>query len=127
VLVTEEMVASMRPGSVIVDISVDQGGAVETIRMTTHSDPTYVEHGVVHYGVGNMPGAVPRTSTYALTNVTLPYAVAIAAHGLEEAVRQDPVLAGGVNVYRGAVTSSPVAEAHGMEDAPLSRLIPGVA
>src|SRR5918999_737994 len=126
VLVTEEMVASMRPGSVIVDISVDQGGCVETIEMTTHSDPTYVRHGAVHYGVGNMPGAVPRTSTYALTNVTLPYAVAIATNGLEEAVRDDPVLARGVNVYRGAVTSSPVAEAHGMEHAPLSRLIQGV-
>jgi alanine dehydrogenase len=127
VLVTEEMVASMRPGTVIVDISVDQGGSVATIRMTTHSDPTYVEHGVVHYGVGNMPGAVPRTSTYALTNVTLPYAVEIATHGLEEAARRDAVLARGVNVYRGAVTSPPVAEAHGMEGAPLSQLIPGVA
>jgi alanine dehydrogenase len=127
VLVTEEMVASMRPGTVIVDISVDQGGCVATIRMTTHSDPTYVEHGVVHYGVGNMPGAVPRTSTYALTNVTLPYAVEIATRGLEEAARRDAVLARGVNVYRGAVTSPPVAEAHGMEGAPLSRLIPGVA
>jgi alanine dehydrogenase len=127
VLVTEEMVASMRPGTVIVDISVDQGGSVATIRMTTHSDPTYVEHGVVHYGVGNMPGAVPRTSTYALTNVTLPYAVEIATHGLEEAARRDAVLARGVNVYRGAVTSPPVAEAHGMEGTALSRLIPGVA
>jgi alanine dehydrogenase len=127
VLVTEEMVASMRPGSVIVDISVDQGGSVETIRMTTHSDPTYVVHAVVHYGVGNMPGAVPRTSTYALTNVTLPYAVEIATRGLEEATRRDAVLAKGVNVYRGAVTSQPVAEAHGMEGAALSRLIPGVA
>ena len=127
VLVTEEMVASMRPGTVIVDISVDQGGSVATIRMTTHSDPTYVEHGVVHYGVGNMPGAVPRTSTYALTNVTLPYAVEIATHGLEEAARRDAVLAKGVNVYRGAVTSPPVAEAHGMEGTALSRLIPGVA
>jgi alanine dehydrogenase len=126
VLVTDEMVASMRPGSVIIDISVDQGGCVETIRMTTHSDPTYVEHGVVHYGVGNMPGAVPRTSTYALTNVTLPYAVEIAGHGLEEAVRRDPVLARGVNVYRATVTSAPVAEAHSMEGTPLSRLIPGV-
>jgi alanine dehydrogenase len=121
------MVASMRPGTVIVDISVDQGGSVATIRMTTHSDPTYVEHGVVHYGVGNMPGAVPRTSTYALTNVTLPYAVEIATHGLEEAARRDAVLARGVNVYRGAVTSPPVAEAHGMEGTALSRLIPGVA
>jgi alanine dehydrogenase len=127
VLVTEEMVASMRSGSVIVDISVDQGGSVETIRMTTHSDPTYVVHAVVHYGVGNMPGAVPRTSTYALTNVTLPYAVEIATRGLEEAARRDAVLAKGVNVYRGAVTSQPVAEAHGMEGAALPRLIPGVA
>jgi alanine dehydrogenase len=127
VLVTEEMVGSMRPGSVIIDISVDQGGSVETIRMTTHSDPTYVEHGVVHYGVGNMPSAVPRTSTYALTNVTLPYAVAIASGGLEDAVRQDPVLARGVNVYGGLVTNAPVAEAHGLEHEPLSSAVPGVS
>ena len=89
-LVTEEMVASMRPGSVIVDIAIDQGGCVETARMTTHSDPTYVEHGVVHYCVGNMPGAVPNTSTYALTNVTLPYALDIATKGLERAVARRP-------------------------------------
>jgi alanine dehydrogenase len=125
VLITEEMVSRMRPGSVIVDVSVDQGGCVETIRMTTHSDPTYVEHGVVHYGVGNMPGAVPRTSTYALANVTLPYAVAIASQGLEDAVRDDPALAGGVNVYAGDVTNAAVAEAHGLEHVPLSRSIPG--
>ncbi|MGH2674397.1 MAG: alanine dehydrogenase [Actinomycetota bacterium] len=127
VLVTEEMVASMRPRSVIVDISVDQGGCVETIRMTTHSDPTYVERGIVHYGVGNMPGAVPRTSTYALTNVTLPYAVEIASRGLEDAVREDPVLARGVNVYAGAVTNAAVADAHGLEHTPLSRSIQGAA
>jgi alanine dehydrogenase len=127
VLVTEEMVESMRPGSVIVDISVDQGGCVETIRMTTHSEPTYVEHGVVHYGVGNMPGAVPRTSTYALTNVTLPYAVAIASKGLEDAVREDPVLAKGVNVYGGAVTNAAVAEAHGLEHAAVSSAIAGAS
>ncbi|HXF36803.1 MAG TPA: alanine dehydrogenase [Actinomycetota bacterium] len=125
VLVTEEMVASMRPGSVIVDIAIDQGGCVETSRMTTHSDPTYAVHGVVHYCVGNMPGAVPNTSTYALTNVTLPYAMAIAAHGLEEAVRRDPALALGVNVYGGRVTNAGVAEAHGVEAAPLSELIAG--
>jgi alanine dehydrogenase len=125
VLITEEMVSRMRPGSVIVDVSVDQGGCVETIRMTTHSDPTYVEHGVVHYGVGNMPGAVPRTSTYALANVTLPYAVAIASRGLEEAVREDAALAGGVNVYAGEVTNAAVAEAHGLEHVPLSRSFPG--
>jgi alanine dehydrogenase len=126
VLVTEDMVASMRPRSVIIDISVDQGGCVETIEMTTHSDPTYVRHDVVHYGVGNMPGAVPRTSTYALTNVTLPYAVAIAERGLEDAVREDPVLARGVNVYGGQVTNAAVAEAHGLEHASLSSAIPGV-
>src|SRR5207247_8113785 len=91
-LVTEEMVASMRPGSVAIDISIDQGGSVETSHMTTHSNPTYVVHDVVHYAVGNMPGAVPNTSTYALTNVTLQYAVAMAAQGMEEAMRAHPVL-----------------------------------
>ena len=125
VLVSEEMVGGMRPGSVIIDISVDQGGCIETIEMTTHSDPTYVRHDVVHYGVGNMPGAVPRTSTYALTNVTLPYAVQIAQRGLEDAVRADPVLARGVNVHGGVVTSAPVAEAHGLDHAPLSSVIDG--
>jgi alanine dehydrogenase len=125
VLVTEEMVASMRPGSVIIDISVDQGGCVETIRMTTHSDPTYVVDGVVHYGVGNMPGAVPRTSTYALTNVTLPFVMAVAERGLEDAVRESAPLALGVNVYGGAVTNAAVAEAHDMDHVPLSSVIPG--
>jgi alanine dehydrogenase len=124
-VVSEEMVSSMRPGSVVIDISIDQGGCIETSRMTTHSDPTYVVHGVVHYCVGNMPGAVPNTSTYALTNVTLPYALAIAERGLEEAVREDPTLAGGVNVYGGEVTNEAVAEAHGIEAAPLSSLIGG--
>jgi alanine dehydrogenase len=124
VLVTEEMVAEMRPGSVVVDISIDQGGSIATSRMTTHSDPTFEVHGVVHYGVGNMPGAVPRTSTYALTNVTLPYAVEIAGRSLEDAVRNDPVLGKGVNVYGGRVTSAPVAEAHGLEHSPLSDAIP---
>jgi alanine dehydrogenase len=113
-LVTEEMVSSMRPGSVIVDIAVDQGGCVATTRMTTHSDPTYVEHGVVHYCVGNMPGAVPNTSTYALTNVTLPYAIDIASKGLARAVREDPALALGVNAHAGALTNEGVAEAHGL-------------
>jgi alanine dehydrogenase len=124
-VVTEEMVSSMRPGSVVIDISIDQGGCIETSRMTTHSDPTYVVHGVVHYCVGNMPGAVPNTSTYALTNVTLPYALEIAERGLEEAVRDDPTLAGGVNVYGGEVTNEAVAEAHGIEATPLSSLITG--
>jgi len=126
-LVTEEMVSSMRPGSVIIDISIDQGGSVETSHMTTHSDPTYVMHDVVHYAVGNMPGAVPNTSTYALTNVTLPYAQAIADHGLEDAVRRDPAVALGVNAYAGELTNRGVAEAHGLEAVQLSTLIDGAA
>jgi alanine dehydrogenase len=126
VIVSEEMVASMRPGSVIVDIAIDQGGCVATSRMTTHSDPTYVVHDVVHYCVGNMPGAVPNTSTYALTNVTLPYALDIAGRGLEEAVREDTVLAGGVNIYAGSVTNEGVSGAHGLEYVPIHELIDGV-
>jgi alanine dehydrogenase len=124
-LVTEEMVASMRTGSVVIDIAIDQGGCFETSHMTTHSDPTYVVHDVVHYCVGNMPGAVPNTSTYALTNVTLPYALAIAEHGLEDAVRADPALAGGVNAYGGALTYEPVADAHQMDWVPVASAIPG--
>ena len=126
-LVTEEMIASMRPGSVVVDISIDQGGCFATSRMTTHSDPTFVVHDVVHYCVGNMPGAVPNTSTYALTNVTLPYAIEIAAGGLEEAVREDPVLAGGLNAYAGTLTNQAVAEAHAMEWTPVASAIPPAA
>jgi alanine dehydrogenase len=115
-LVTEEMVKSMQPGSVIVDVAIDQGGSIETIdRVTTHSDPTYVKHGVVHYAVANMPGAVPRTSTIALTNVTIPYAVKIASKGLEKAVAEDRALARGVNVYKGYVTYPAVAESLGLE------------
>jgi alanine dehydrogenase len=124
-LVTRAMVASMRPGSVVIDISIDQGGCIETAHMTTHSNPTYVVDGVVHYCVGNMPGAVPNTSTYALTNVTRPYASAIAERGLEEALRADPALARGLNTYQGALTNLPVAEAHGLEHVPTSSLIPG--
>jgi alanine dehydrogenase len=119
-LVTREMVASMRSGSVVVDIAIDQGGCVESSRMTTHSDPTYVEHDVVHYCVGNMPGAVPNTSTYALTNVTLPYAIAVASKGLERAVRDDTALARGVNAHAGALTSDGVAQAHGLPFTPLA-------
>ena len=125
VIVSEEMVASMRPGSVIVDIAIDQGGCVATSHMTTHSDPTYLVHDVVHYAVGNMPGAVPNTSTYALTNVTLPYALDIAGRGVEEAVRADQALAGGVNVYAGSVTNEGVAVAHGIEFTLLHQLIDG--
>jgi alanine dehydrogenase len=126
-LVTEEMVASMRPGSVIIDISIDQGGSVETSRMTTHSDPTYVVHDVVHYCVGNMPGAVPNTSTYALTNVTLPYALSIAEAGLEDALRADPALASGLNTYGGVLSNQAVGEAHDLEWMPVSVAIPGAA
>jgi len=125
VIVSEEMVASMRPGSVIVDIAIDQGGCVATSRVTTHSHPTYVVNDVVHYCVGNMPGAVPNTSTYALTNVTLPYALDIAGKGLEEAVRQDEVLAGGVNIYAGSVTNEGVSGAHGLEYVSVHELIDG--
>jgi alanine dehydrogenase len=119
-IVSEDMVQTMRAGSVIVDISIDQGGCVETAHVTTHSDPTYVVHDVVHYCVGNMPGAVPRTSTYALTNVTLPYAIDIASKGLEGAVRDDPALAPGVNTYAGLLTNHGVAEAHGLTFVPLA-------
>jgi alanine dehydrogenase len=126
-LVTEDMVKAMRPGSGIVDISIDQGGCVETARMTTHSDPTYIVHDVVHYCVGNMPGAVPRTSTYALTNVTTPYAIDIATRGLDDAIRHDPALALGVNVYEGKLTNDGVAEAHGLAVTPLAALVPGLS
>ena len=122
-LVSAETVGAMRPGAVLVDISIDQGGCFETSHVTTHSDPTYVVDGVVHYCVGNMPGAVPRTSTYALTNVTLPYVVAIADRGLEGAVRSDAALALGVNVVHGAITNDGVAEAHGLDAVRLSSLI----
>jgi alanine dehydrogenase len=116
----------MKPGAVLVDISIDQGGCFETSHMTTHSRPTYVVDGIVHYCVGNMPGAVPRTSTYALTNVTLPYVLAIAERGLEGAIRDDPALALGVNVYAGQVTNAGVAEAHGLDRVPLSSLVDGL-
>jgi alanine dehydrogenase len=112
-VVTEEMVASMKPGSVVVDISIDQGGCIATSRMTTHDQPTYVAHGVVHYCVGNMPGAVPHTSTYGLTNVTVPYATRL-ANGVGDALRADPGLLAGLNVAQGEVTNDGVAAAHGM-------------
>jgi alanine dehydrogenase len=126
-LVSSEMVEGMRPGSVLVDISIDQGGCFETSHVTTHSDPTFVVDEVVHYCVGNMPGAVPRTSTYALTNSTLPYVIAIADLGLDRAVQEDPALGAGVNVYRGNCTSAGVATAHGMELVPLHALVDGLA
>ncbi len=122
-VVSGEMVAAMRSGAVLVDISIDQGGCFETSRMTTHSDPTYVVDDVVHYCVGNMPGAVPRTSTYALTNVTLPYLSQLATLGLREAVRADPALALGVNVHEGSVTNPGVAAAHDRAVTPLDTLL----
>jgi alanine dehydrogenase len=109
VVVTEDMVRSMRPGSVIVDVAIDQGGCVATARETTHHEPTYVEHGVVHYCVGNIPGAVPATSTHALTNATLPYLVALATKGVDAAMADDPVLAEGLNVRGGEVVHPTVA------------------
>lgn len=113
-LVTEEMVKSMQPGAVIVDVAIDQGGSIETIdRITTHSEPTYEKHGVLHYAVANMPGAVARTSTMALTNVTIPYGVQIANKGYRQAALDNQALAKGINVVDGKVTFKAVAEAHG--------------
>ncbi|MBR7178279.1 MAG: alanine dehydrogenase [Oscillospiraceae bacterium] len=115
-LVTEEMVKSMKPGSVLVDVAIDQGGSIETIdRITTHADPYFVKHGVIHYSVANMPGAVPRTSTLALTGATLPYALKIANLGAEEACRRDPALMKGLNTYQGHVTYKAVAVDQGLE------------
>lgn len=122
-ILTEDMVASMRRGSVLVDISIDQGGCAATSRVTTHREPTYVKHGVVHYCVGNMPGAVPRTSTYGLTSATLPYVVRLAERGVRGAVRDDPGLADGVNVVAGAVTNERVAQAHGIDHTPLVEVL----
>jgi alanine dehydrogenase len=113
-LVTREMVASMKPNSVIVDIAIDQGGCCETSKPTSHSRPTYVEEGVIHYCVTNMPGAVARTSTFALNNATLPFALALADKGWRKAIAEDPHLRNGLNVHEGKVTCRPVAEALGL-------------
>jgi alanine dehydrogenase len=123
-LVTEEMIAGMKENAVVVDVSIDQGGCFATSRPTTHSDPVYRVGSVTHYCVSNMPGAVPVTSTFALTNVTLPYVEAIAEHGVREAVARDPALARGVNVLDGKLTYEAVAEAHGLEYAPLEQVVP---
>jgi alanine dehydrogenase len=114
-LVTNELVSRMKSGSVLVDISIDQGGCFEDSRPTTHAEPTYQVHNSVFYCVANMPGAVPHTSTYALTNVTLPYAIELANRGWREALRRDPALALGLNTHEGQLTNAPVAEAHGYE------------
>jgi alanine dehydrogenase len=123
-LVTRQMIATMKEGAVVADVSIDQGGCFETSRPTTHSDPVYVVDGVTHYCVSNMPGAVPITSTFALTNVTLPYVEAIAEHGVREAVARDPALARGVNVLDGKLTYEAVAEAHALPFAPLDEVLP---
>ncbi len=122
-LVTRAMISEMKPGSVIVDVAVDQGGCIETTRPTSHSDPTFLVDGVIHYCVPNIPGAVPRTSTYGLSNTTLPYALKLARLGLAAAVKGDAALAKGVNTYAGHITYRAVAEAFGASYEPLSTLI----
>ena len=122
-LITNEQVSRMKPGSVLVDISIDQGGCFEDSRPTTHADPTYQVHNSMFYCVANMPGAVPHTSTYALTNVTLPYAVELANRGWRDALKADHALALGLNTYDGAVTYGPVADAHGMQAVSLDEVL----
>ncbi|MTI80948.1 MAG: alanine dehydrogenase [Firmicutes bacterium] len=123
-LVTEDMVKTMKKGSVIVDVAIDQGGSIETIdRVTTHSDPVFEKHGVMHYSVANIPGAVARTSTFALTNVTMPYALKLANKGWQQAVQEDQPLAKGVNVLEGRCTYKAVAEAHNLPYTPLEKVL----
>ncbi len=122
-LVSNELVSRMRPGSVLVDIAVDQGGCFEDTRPTTHDDPTYPVHDTLFYCVANMPGAVPNTSTYALTNATLPFVVALANKGWLRATREDPALALGLNTHDGALTNAPVGAAHGLESVALESVI----
>ena len=122
-IVSNELVSRMKPGSVLVDISIDQGGCFEDSRPTTHAEPTYRVHDSVFYCVANMPGAVPHTSTYALTNVTLPYAVELANRGWRDALRADPALALGLNTHDGRLTNSPVAQAHGYESRALADVL----
>jgi alanine dehydrogenase len=123
-LLTREMIRGMKQGAVVCDVAIDQGGVAETSRPTTHSDPVYSVDGVTHYCVANMPGAVPVTSTKALTNATLPYVEAVAQHGLAEAVARDPSLARGVNVVDGRITYAAVAEAHDLDFVPLEDVMP---
>jgi alanine dehydrogenase len=124
-LVTREMIAAMRPGSVVVDIAIDQGGCFETSRPTTHSNPTYVEEGVVHYCVANIPGAVARTSTLALTSSTLPYLMRVADQGVTGSAKADPALAKGLSTLSGHLVNQPVAEAHGLAHHDLAELLAG--
>jgi alanine dehydrogenase len=122
-LISNDLVSRMKPGSVLVDIAIDQGGCFEDSRPTTHADPVYKVHDSMFYCVANMPGAVPHTSTYALTNVTIPYALELANRGWRDAVRNDPALALGVNTHAGRVVYGPVAEAHGMQVLPLAEVL----
>jgi alanine dehydrogenase len=122
-LVTEDMVKAMKPGSVLVDVAIDQGGCFETSHPTTHADPTFIRHGVVHYCVANMPGAVARTSTFALNNATLPFALALADKGYRQALADDPHLLNGLNVHRGQITCQAVAEALGASWVPAAQAI----
>jgi alanine dehydrogenase len=122
-LVTREMVRTMKKGSVMVDVAIDQGGCFETSKPTTHSNPIYTVDGVVHYCVTNMPGAVARTSTLALTNATLPYAIEIVDKGWKRAFQENPEIRSGANVVRGKVTCKGVADAFGLEYVPIERLL----
>ena len=115
-VVTEEMVKTMQPGSVIVDVSIDQGGCIETSSPTKHSDPVFIKHGVTHYCVTNMPGAYPRTSTIALTNATLPYLVNLANKGFEKSIKEDEGFAKGVNAFKGHITYKPVSDALNLQN-----------
>jgi alanine dehydrogenase len=122
-LVTNDLVSRMKPGSVLVDIAVDQGGCFEDTHATTHADPTYTVHNSTFYCVANMPGAVPNTSTYALTNATLPYAVALADKGWQQALRDDRSLALGLNTHAGDLTNGPVADAVGIQAVTLESVL----
>jgi alanine dehydrogenase len=122
-LVTREMLKLMKPGSVIVDVAIDQGGCIETIHATTHDDPVYEVDGIIHYGVANMPGAVPRTSTIGLTNATLPYAIEIANKGYKRAILENPEINPGANIVLGKVTFKGVAEAFDMKYTPVEDVL----
>jgi alanine dehydrogenase len=122
-LISNELVSRMRPGSVLVDIAIDQGGCFEDSRPTTHGEPTFRVHNSVFYCVANMPGAVPNTSTYALTNVTMPYALSLADRGWRDALKADPALALGLNTHDGMITNAPVAQAHGLEHRELADVL----
>jgi alanine dehydrogenase len=122
-LVTHQMISNMKPGSVVVDVAIDQGGCIETCKPTSHSDPVFIVDGVIHYCVTNMPGALARTSTFALTNATQSYTLALANYGFEKAVRRDPALAKGVNAYKGKITYEAVADAFGTQYTSLESLL----